>query len=264
MKNIFMPPKDGLKKMQELGADVYSYILIKTIETLIADGINLSAKGILNPNTTYKYILEDPEIVLPICKLYPELINMFDYAKNDSELCLELLDKDTTYSECTLDKMIYFDENLLCSNRLIIEKVVKLLALELTKNPKYRFTYQPSTNNGKNILLDKILSTTLISDESSSSLAFSIHNSELIKNLSLIEPYYAIKLDDSFYSSIVLKDSEIPLARQQLLINSVESYKKRYGINNSNPYSKEDIISKPNEKVKRLLRNIKINDINLY
>ena len=160
--------------------------------------------------------------------------------------------------------MIYFDENLLCSNRLIIEKVVKLLALELTKNPKYRFTYQSSTNNGKNILLDKILSTTLISDESSPSLAFSIHNSELIKNLSLIEPYYAIKLDDSFYSSIVLKDSEIPLARQQLLINSVESYKKRYGINNSNPYSKEDIISKPNEKVKRLLRNIKINDINLY
>lgn len=264
MKNIFMPPKEGLKKMQELGADVYSYILIKTIETLIADGINLSAKGILNPNTTYKYILEDPEIVLPICKLYPELINMFDYAKNDSELCIELLDKDTSDSKCNLDKMIYFDENLLCSNRLIIEKVVKLLALELTKNPKYRFTYQSSTNNGKNILLDKILSTTLISDESSSSLASSIHNSELIRNLSLIEPYYAIKLDDSFYSSIVLKDSEIPLARQQLLINSVESYKKRYGINNSNPYSKEDIISKPNEKVKRLLRNIKINDINLY
>lgn len=257
MKKVFMPSIDGLKKMQSLDADVYSYIQIKTIEKFIIEGVNYSKKGILNPELTRKYILEDPDIIIPICRLYPELISRFEFASCDASLCLELLNQDTNNNyQSNLDNLSYFDKSTICGNQLIIKEVTKMLMEELNNNPKYRFTYQDST------LLNQIFSTTVISDNN---LFYTNDDKwKLLSDLSMIEPYYVIK---KYQDEELLKEyyqSELIACQKELLNISIESYKKRYNINKDNEYLKKDIFTKENNKVKRLIKQINNDKLLLY
>ena len=57
---------------------------------------------------------------------------------------------------------------------------------------------------------------------------------------------------------------ELKKLKRELLINGVETYKKRYGITEDNSYKKEDIFKEDNKKVKRLIKKIKNEPMLLY
>ena len=258
MKKVFMPSMDGLREMQSLEADVYSYIIIKTVEKFIMEGITFTAIGILNSNHTNKYILDDPEVVIPICRMYPELIKRFDFANNDVALCIELLNR--IHQErfaASLDTLSYFDSSIICKNQIIVRDTIEKLEEELITNPKYRFTYKD------NMLLNQIFATTILSDDNG--LYFRPEEKRmLLTKLANIEPYYAIKIDKIDGLDLDYSKEELKKLKRELLINGVETYKKRYGITEDNSYKKEDIFKEDNKKVKRLIKKIKNEPMLLY
>lgn len=257
MKKVFMPSMNGLQEMQSLNADVYSYVLIKAVEKFIIEGINYSAKGILNPNCTMKCILNDPEVVIPICRMYPELISRFDFANNDTALCMELLN--SSHQEkyaSSLDNLAYFDSSAICSNQIIVKDVIGKLKDELIANPKYRFTYK------NNALLNQIFATTILS--SNNGLYIRPEEKEtLLTKLATIEPYYAMQIGKEL-SLEGYSTQELAELKRELLITSINSYKRRYGITEDNSHKGEDIFTKDNIKVKRLIRKITNDPMLLY
>lgn len=247
-----MPDIESLKKMQETGADIYSYILIKTIETLIASGVNYFQKGILNPVDTYKYLLQDPDIVIPICRLYPELISNFDYAKNDPGLCLDILNNDTHSSNCQLDNLTYFTKETTCKNVQIIKFAVDALMEELLKNPKYRFTYHDvSGKNGS--LFDDIFSTEILNSSIYSLLFSSTEKEKIIHKLAMIDPFYAITLNEETSRENKSYCGNFDLVQHNLLQESMNAYKERYGIKKE---GQQVDLDNPSLKVKRYLKVI--------
>ena len=91
MKQVYVPTMDELYLIQDevTGYNLYKYLLVKAIESLIMEGINLPNKGILK--NAYKYLRENPEIAYAVCRLYPEEIKYSEYARNDMDLCEELI-----------------------------------------------------------------------------------------------------------------------------------------------------------------------------
>lgn len=232
MKKIFMPSTSGLYKMQEEGLNIYSYLIAKVVETLTMDGVVLTHKGILNKDCLFKYITEDPEIVIPICNMYPELIPNFEVAYNDLELCNRLLEPKKESSE--LDNLKYFSKGSgILTNQELIKKVIILLSKELKKNPKYRFTYQ------ENPLLDNIFSTEVLKH-----LITNLNDKEK-QSLLVIEPYYGIILN----------------APKEETRFGLVNYLDRYHINPSNGdnYRNQDILTNPDNRIKRLIKTINKN-----
>ena len=258
MKKVFMPSMDGLREMQSLSADVYSYIIIKTVEKFIMEGITFTAMGILNSNHTNKYILNDPEVVIPICRMYPELIERFDFANSDMALCIELLSR--IHQEkfvSSLDNLSYFDGLAISNNQIIVKDTIEKLEEELIANPKYRFTYKD------NVLFDQIFATTILSGDNG--LYFRPEEKRmLLTKLANIEPYYAMKIDKIDGLDLDYSKEELIKLKRELLINSVNAYKERYGIIEDNSYKKEDIFKEDNKKVKRLIKKIKNEPMLLY
>ena len=244
MKKILVPSMDELYKMQALGVNIYTYLLIKNIELLIADGTNYFAKGILNPDNVSKNILSDSDIVLPICKLYPEAVARLPIAYNDVGLCLNLMNERNEDSISELDNLSYFVNSTgVLTNQIVIERAIEILANKLEGNPRYRFQYRTP-----NPILDSIFGGTI------TDMLFLPEKEK--SNLTMIEPYYALLFEN--YRS---EDEE-----KACLQNGMQLYRRRYGIsaNCGVEYQGVDILTNPDKKVKKLIRTIHLMKDNLY
>ena len=230
MKKVYIPTIDELYKMQDMGTNMYEYLIVKAVESLIIEGVNYPNKGILK--STYKYLRENPYIAYAICRLYPEEIKYSNVMQNDLNLCLELIKEEKDNSVFNLDNLIYFENGAgIYSNELLREKVVSTLANKLILNPRYRFEYR------ENQLLDDIFGRKLN--------RFIYPKKDYLAE---IEPSYGLITGDvniKYYT---------------------DKYASRYGLNSSCflEYQNKDILTNKDEDVKRLIKCIYQNKNNLY
>jgi len=245
MKKVYMPSMDKLYEMQELvgGNNLYNYLLIKTIETLIITGTNYQNRGIIK--NEYNYIKENIDIVRSICYMYPDELrnlnpNIYRY---DVLLCELLLNKEEDYSICKLDDLFRFSESV-NYNHQIIKSVIDTLYEKLINYPQYRFEYLKSP------LLESIFSV--------DTEKFEVFNEDIIKKLIAIEPSYALELPDKCYLWEGLKEHK--------LLFGLSEYEKRYRINPivGAEYSGLNILTNPDTNVKRLIKTIKKDKDILY
>lgn len=110
---------------------------------------------------------EYQDIIKAICLLCPEELEKLRYIsdggsakkleldllKEDVDFVLQLLDNLPSDVHSNLDYLAYFSSSVM-SNVSVLEKTLKLLKEELSKNPKYRFEYLSYEEN--NTLLDDI------------------------------------------------------------------------------------------------------------
>lgn len=239
MKKIFIPSIDELYQMQEMGANVYKYILVKAIESLICHGVNYPKAEILK--VAYKYLKDNIEISRAICTLYPEEMKYSKISKIDTELCLRLINSKTHDKNCGLDYLSKFDTDVL-ENSIVLTNVVQLLNKELIDNAKYRFDYN------SNKLLDSIFNREI--GENELMLIFGESKNKVTKALTNIEPTYALSLPDNCFT----KET-----RREHLHTGIHNYANRYGITASVgiEYTGKDILTNKEQDVKRLLRCIK-------
>jgi len=252
-KKIYVPNEEELYTMQEMGVNVYNYLLAKVIEVLTLEGIKYPKKGILK--TAYKYFQENTDIAYPICRMYPNELQYSQIARNEVPLCLDMLNQDNDKSIYRLDNLIYFDEGVQ-TNTQVSEEVIKILGIELLFTPQYRFEYKSSeyTNNGvsDNVILNNIFSGNYDTDF--------ISNEKVYKNLMTIEPAYALKISDRIFSSPRFSES-----REVALRKSVGRYLGRYSLTGKNSeYLGQDILTNPNKKTKQLIKCLKENKNNIY
>lgn len=251
MKKIYMPSEQKLHEMQALGANVYKYLLIKAVESLIVDGINYPHKGILK--SAYKYLRENPDIAHAICLLYPEEIKYSFVAMYDAELCEQLIGKQQDTSIYSLDNLSHFP-NSISYNLSVVDTTIDKLDEYLPRTPQYRFEYQ------SNELLEDIFSTKILQQ-------VNFRSPETMAQLTRIEPAYAVLFPEA--SPIMsFSESQINDAyRKEILIEGINAYAKRYQIasiiSGSNQHN-EDILTNPDENVKKLLKCIRENKSNLY
>lgn len=258
-KKVFMPSMEELCVMEEYcnyernksgGNAIYKYLLAKAIETLVITGKRNPDKGILK--SAYKYLSENPYLAHAICKMYPMETLYSEIAQNDLDLCLNLLNGNSKGEIYNLDNLALFDDNV-TSHFSVRSNVILSLAEYLYLNPEYRFEYKEGVNlpNGdyrENKLLEEIFSGNFrFSYEPADS------RSELIRKLCEIEPYYHMLLVGSYQRHDDLS-----------LLESINTYAKRYDITGSVIPETDDILSNPNIEVKRLLRCINDKKRNLY
>jgi len=181
----------------------------------------------------YEHLREFPEIVHTICRMYPERIGNSQVASKDIALCQKLINEipNPNKSIYFLDNLTSFDEDVL-SDPIVIENTSKILADKLLSTPRYRFDYKDP-----NILLDNIFSCKLPHN-----LITSIAFSELIT----IDPIYLIKLRQSQSSKKINMLFELK--------RSLIKYSNRYGVSSGAEYEGKDVLTKPDEKTKKLLR----------
>ena len=253
MKKVFIPSMDELYEMQDMGADVYKYILVKAIESLICYGNNYPNAGILK--SAYKYLCEDPEIAKAICVLYPDEMLYSKIARNDIDLCIKLME----YKEskvCGLDYLAKFDEGTL-TNTMILTKAILLLEKELANNPRYRFEYVgselPFLKRGAGRLLDNIFDRKI--DNNDIELMHRNTKDNVIKALINIEPSYAISLS---INNMEGNSLELERDKRRCLQIGINNYANRYGIRQSVgiDYVGKDILTNPDQNVKRLIKTI--------
>lgn len=230
MKELYIPSMDDLYEMQDMGVNIYKYILVKAIEKIALDGVNHSNKGMLK--NAYRYIKENLYIASAIGMMYPEEIKYSQVANMDVNLCMNILNKRED-TKSNLDYLGNFDNSTLM-NTMVIDKVLLELIEKLQRDPKYRFEYK------QNYLLDRIFKREITSNE----LMFSKALGEKILK---VEPAYILTLLD------ILNISKEDI---QLLFNQ---YASTYGIPNyvGEEYRKKDILTNPDTDVKRLLKTIK-------
>lgn len=241
LKKIYIPTDKEIKGIQDYGADLYRYLFTKQIEILIVNGIQMSS--ILG--RCYQYQSENPDIVHSICSLYPEEIKHSQIAQNDKELCLKMINQGQRTPLYELDNLCLFN-NVVLNDVLIIEAAIKKLAEELAKNPRYRFEYREP-----NYLLDKIF--TVHMSEKQEHLLTPIALKEIIK----IEPAFLLKISDYRMDELLAFAPDI----KTLLDDAIDSYAGRYQVSSNIGYKyiEQDILSNPNQDVKRLLKTIKRN-----
>lgn len=241
MKKVYIPTKEELYKLQSIGANIYKYMLIRTMEAIIIEDIVCDEHDMLE--FTYDHLSEFPEIIQAIGRLYPERIQNCERAIKDVQLCRSIVEilperNRTIYG---LDNLVYFSEN---SNILFDKEVVLNTARELSDklpySPKYRFDYKEP-----NILLDDIFACEL------SNLYISKTS---INDFSTIDPIYTIKLTNS-------EDIKNTKIRESMVFNAKRNmikYVNRYGIQHSigSEYEGKDILSNPDERVKKLIRTL--------
>ena len=105
MKKVYMPSTKDLYIMQDKGMNIYKYLLVKAIESIIMESVVYKKNESILLNI-YKYLRENIDINLAICSIYPEEIKHSLYAKNDIKLCLKL-----TSTDYEQDKSIYNLDN---------------------------------------------------------------------------------------------------------------------------------------------------------
>ena len=241
MKQVYMPSQEGLYIMQDRGINIYKYLLIKAIESIIMDAKVYKNDGTRILENLYKYLREDPYIVYSICRMYPEEIPYSDIAKNDTSLCLNLISPENKQDNSiyNLDNLSYFEDGLcVLSNRLVIDNTIKTLIEKLPSSPRYRFEYR------QNQLLDDIFNCEL------DSIFITTPMIELAK----IDPAYILRYNDQELDSLFTSKEN----KKHMLNELVNLYGKRYGIPlyDCNYYKNQDILTNPEPEVKRLLKCI--------
>ena len=240
MKKVYIPTEEQLYLMQEQGANLYKYLLVKAIETIIMDiKINKNYTGndkyIIN-SIKNKLIRENPYIEQAICRLYPEELPHTIYAKRETYLCLALIQEEYKQDNSiyNLDNLSYFDNGQgVLTNNIVVSRTIKTLVDKLPLSPEYRFEYRQSK------LLDDIFGCCL------SNRFLSIPYSELAK----IEPAYLLN-----------KNELIQGLQEKIKLNEyINDYAKRYGIQSFEltEYENKDILTNPDACVKRLIKCIK-------
>jgi len=243
MKKVYMPTYDELYQLQDMGINLYKYILVKAIESIIMDVKVYQNKnhGILE--SIYKYLREDPYIAYSICRMYPEEIQHSQYIQNEVSLCLELISN--RYNQDTsiynLDNLSHFENGCgVLTNKFVFESTIKTLLEKLPTTPKYRFEYK------SNSLLDNIFNCEIPMNMIST---ISIPMLDLAK----IEPAYVLKYNEDELNENFQND----IRRLFILNQLIDQYAERYRIsNNFNEYENKDILTNPDTNVKRLLRCI--------
>lgn len=249
-KKVCMPSMDELYIMQDMGANVYKYLVIKAIESLIVEGINLPNKGILK--TAYKYLRENPDIVYSICQMYPNELKYSEIARYEAFLCMKILDNVEDRTIYNLDNLVYFSDSVL-DNRQVGNKVISLLSEKLPITPQYRFEYKQLFNQDKlvceNKLLDNIFSCNYKLD------SYNLRDG-ILEKLIQIEPLYALK-----YQNL------LDLSKNKYLLKTgINAYAERYSVEYDvgSKYANKDILTNPDVETKRLLKCINQNKYNLY
>lgn len=267
MEKVYMPDMDTLYQMQDMGANVYRYLVIKKIESIICDWVG-TLRGILNRHTLDEIagIKEYKDIVKAICLLYPgELENLelflanglnkelkLDLFREDAEFCMQLLDNSPSIMQSNLDYLVYFSSGV-TSNELILKKVLVQLKKELAKNPKYRFEYLSDSNN--NTLLDDIFGGRIGNNELK--LLRGKSKDEAVNALVMIEPAYTVNLPSSYLCDYLGFNDENQM-RMMLLNDGMNALANRYKIdrNIGTEYLGKDILTNPDSEVKKLIKNI--------
>lgn len=234
MKEMYVPTMDELYLMQDMGGNVYKYLVAKVIEKLILEGINTPAKGMLK--SAYKYLKEDYDVASAVCTLYPEEMKYSEILRYDSSFCLKLIEEPKPLDR-SLDNLSYFDTSAF-NNIPVMNKTITRLNKVLLDNPKYRFTYKQSK------LLDDIFLGRVNLD--------TIGYDEKIL-LASIEPAYLVKYFE-YYSSL-LEGTKTP---DEVLKTSIFDYCHRYDIANwlGQKYRNKDILTNQPTEVKRLIKCI--------
>ena len=224
LKEIYMPTLEELMTIGSYkNANLYKYMLVKAIEKMI------STHGICISNIDD--LLDDKkEIVDSVSYVFPRLLGLFKEILPDTNLCARILDKDIDNKIFTLDNLAKFDETVL-DNYVIILKVLDILSSNIAKNPEYRFIYK------QNKLLDDIFNVEY--------KRFLDYSDKYINELIEIDPIYAIKLPNR---TRVLDNIRLAVA--------IDKYADRYGIPylTGREYINKDIIDKPDEKTKKLIK----------
>lgn len=234
MKEMYVPTMDELYLMQDMGSNIYRYLVAKVVERLILEGVNTPAKGMLK--STYKYLRENYDVASAVCSLYPEEMQYSEILKYDSSFCLKLIEEPKPLDR-SLDNLSYFDEGTL-SNVSVMNKTITRLNKVLIDNPKYRFTYKQSK------LLDDIFLGRVNLDN--------IGYDEKMLLLS-IEPAYLVK-----YYQNYLKSFEGTKDLKQVLEHGIFDFCYRYNVSNwlGSEYKGKDILTNQPTEVKRLIKCI--------
>ena len=260
MKEMYVPTMDELYLMQDMGSNIYRYLVAKAAERLILEGINTPAKGMLK--SAYKYLRENYDVASAICSLYPEEMQYSEILKYDPSFCLKLIDEPKPL-DTSLDNLSYFNEGTL-SNVSVISKTITRLNKVLKNNPKYRFTYKQSK------LLDDIF-LCRINNLADLKNAFDYDQSNLFNDilsgrfnlsnikdddrilLASIEPAYVAKYYE-YYSSL-FDDKREP---DEVLRRGIFDYCNRYNVSDclGSEYKGKDILTNQPTEVKRLIKCI--------
>lgn len=235
LKNIYMPSIEDLYKMQDMGVNMYNYLLIKAGEALIIDGINHPHKGILK--NAYRYLRENPDLTTMICSMYPVETVYSEIARYDTYLCDKLIEKPEDKSIYRLDNIAFFDTSPISFQK----KVIDILVNELKNNPKYRFEYIPSK------LLDDIFSCKFDYE-----MLYCTDMQLAWEKLTMLEPAYVLT------SNKYLLEETNDIYRKNLLKSAMTSYLSRYNLSQFTGYNYEDkdVLTNPDTEVKRLIKCI--------
>ena len=234
MKEMYVPTMDELYLMQDMGSNIYRYLVAKVVERLILEGVNTPAKGMLK--SAYKYLRENYDVASAVCTLYPEEMQYSEILKYDPSFCLKLIGEPKPL-DTSLDNLSYFDEGTL-SNVSVMNKTITRLNKVLIDNPKYRFTYKQSK------LLDDIFLGRVNLDN--------IGYDEKMLLLS-IEPAYLVKCYQNY-----LKSFEGTKDLKQVLEYGIFDFCYRYNVSNwlGSEYKGKDILTNQPTEVKRLIKCI--------
>ena len=234
MKEMYVPTMDELYLMQDMGSNIYRYLVAKVVERLILEGVNTPAKGMLK--SAYKYLRENYDVASAVCTLYPEEMQYSEILKYDSSFCLKLIEESKPL-DTSLDNLSYFDEGTL-SNVSVMNKTITRLNKVLIDNPKYRFTYKQSK------LLDDIFLGRVNLDNIG-------YDEKML--LTSIEPAYLVK-----YYQNYLKSFEGTKDLKQVLEYGIFDFCYRYNVSNwlGSEYKGKDILTNQPTEVKRLIKCI--------
>lgn len=234
MKEIYVPTMDELYLMQDMGSNIYRYLVAKVVERLILEGVNTPAKGMLK--SAYKYLRENYDVASAVCTLYPEEMQYSEILKYDPSFCLKLIGEPKPL-DTSLDNLSYFDEGTL-SNVSVMNKTITRLNKVLIDNPKYRFTYKQSK------LLDDIFLGRVNLDNIG-------YDEKML--LTSIEPAYLVK-----YYQNYLKSFEGTKDLKQVLEYGIFDFCYRYNVSNwlGSEYKGKDILTNQPTEVKRLIKCI--------
>ena len=234
MKEMYVPTMDELYLMQDMGSNIYRYLVAKVVERLILEGVNTPAKGMLK--SAYKYLRENYDVASAVCTLYPEEMQYSEILKYDSSFCLKLIEEPKPL-DTSLDNLSYFDEGTL-SNVSVMNKTITRLNKVLIDNPKYRFTYKQSK------LLDDIFLGRVNLDNIG-------YDEKML--LTSIEPAYLVK-----YYQNYLKSFEGTKDLKQVLEYGIFDFCYRYNVSNwlGSEYKGKDILTNQPTEVKRLIKCI--------
>lgn len=220
-KKVYMPTIEELDKMQNLGINLYAYLYVKALESLIISGFKFSinpekTNPINNPN--YKKIINNAYTVCAMQRIFPEL-NFFT---------------SSTMADLDFDTFgLNLEKNTIQPDRDLVSDTLN----KLWQNPKYRFSY-PEDGRLDDIFYGKV------------KLSPNVTDIILMQKLVTIDPAYIVTNDEfqKYFSCLKfsIDDYFIRYGIQPWL-----GYE----------YLKKDILRKKGSEVRRLLRCIEENKL---